>query len=190
GYLLHVGGNQFYKNRKGVIEIYNAWRDRSKLKYPLILIGAIPTKPLLALKRSCSYGESIHFLSHISDKELKLFYQGATLFLFPSLDEGFGWPIAEAMASGCPVITTGKAPMNEVGGPHSFYISKRPAISEEVEDWAANAACLVENIATMSSAIRNDQIQKGLEYVKRFDPERSLEHIESIYKEVHQLCQI
>ncbi|WP_026932644.1 glycosyltransferase [Christiangramia echinicola] len=190
GYILHVGGNQFYKNRGGVIEIYDLWRELSRSKLPLILIGTKPTEELLAKKKSSKYCSSIYFLCNVSDEDLRLFYQGAEVFLFPSLEEGFGWPIAEAMASGCPVITTNEPPMTEVGGPFSYYIPKKPLKSDEVKAWAKNAAILLEEIIRMPLAQRNDQIQKGLDYVKRFDAEESLEHIESIYKEVHQICQI
>ena len=60
------------------------------------------------------------------DDLVKMAYVGASLFLFPSLAEGFGWPIAEAMASGCPVITTNKRPMTEVTKGTGRLIEKMP----------------------------------------------------------------
>ena len=68
----------------------------------------------------------------VGNEALAALYSGAELLLFPSLEEGFGWPIIEAQASGCRVVTTGKAPMTEVGGNAAFYLpirrtTRRPA---------------------------------------------------------------
>ena len=55
GYILHVGGDQWYKNRAGVIEIYNAWRSEYEFDIPLILIGEYPTGKVLDLYSNCMY---------------------------------------------------------------------------------------------------------------------------------------
>jgi glycosyltransferase involved in cell wall biosynthesis len=57
------------------------------------------------------------------------------LFLFPSLEEGFGWPVVEAQACGCPVVTTGKPPMTEAGGTGAIYLrdpSEAQSVAETV----------------------------------------------------------
>ncbi|MEP2278376.1 glycosyltransferase, partial [Maribacter sp.] len=115
GYILHVGGNQWYKNRIGIIEIYDQLCLRFKIEIPLLLIGTAPDEKLEKLISSSPFQKYIYSLSNCSDELVKNAYAGASLLLYPSLDEGFGWPIAEAMASGCPVITTNQAPMTEVG---------------------------------------------------------------------------
>jgi glycosyltransferase involved in cell wall biosynthesis len=181
GYILHVGGNQFYKNRSGVIEIYNAWRLVNNSKTPLLLVGKSPSTSLLTTYNESPFKEDIFFLSGLNDEDVKLAYSGATLFLFPSLEEGFGWPIAEAMASGCPVVTTNKAPMTEVAGKAGFFINRRPQNPSEVLDWAFQSAKVVEFVATLSGRDRNEIIKKGLENVKRFDREETLNKIEMIY---------
>lgn len=190
GFILHVGGNQFYKNRKGVIEIYDAWRKISAKDLPLLMIGSVPTKELMALKENSHYSKSIFFLSDISDEYLRLSYQGAFLLLFPSLEEGFGWPIAEAMASGCPVITTGEAPMTEVGGNACNYIPRMPKDPDLIKSWARYCAETVNEVTEMPLEKREKLITAGIEYAKRFDSKIALEKIESIYKEVHQMHQI
>lgn len=120
GFILHVGGNQWYKNRIGIIEIYNALRTSFTLRIPLLLIGQQPSAALQDLYNHSPFKESIFFLTGIDDETLRLAYAAATVLLFPSFAEGFGWPVAEAMASGCPVITTDEAPMTEVAGGCSF----------------------------------------------------------------------
>lgn len=187
GYILHVGGNEFYKNRKGVIKIYDAWRKITDKSLPLILVGFSPTKSLMALKEESDFMNSIHFLTSISDEELKLFYQGAFIFLFPSIDEGFGWPIAEALASGCPVVTTGKAPMTEVGGESCYYIPGMPLDKVSANSWASNCARILNDLAELPSEERNKLIAHGIQHARHFDTQEALNKIESIYKDIHQI---
>ncbi|MUP45426.1 glycosyltransferase family 1 protein [Gramella sp. BOM4] len=187
GYLLHVGGNQFYKNRRGVIRIYNSWRKICKKALPLLMIGAEPDEELRAIRQDSPYFSSIHFHTGISDELLRLSYQGATVFLFPSLEEGFGWPIAEAMASGCPVVTTGEAPMNEVGGEVGIYIPRMPENPKNISGWAKYSASILNDVTELTSLERKRLIESGLIQAKRFDTTLALENIEKIYKEIHQM---
>jgi glycosyltransferase involved in cell wall biosynthesis len=185
GYLLHVGGNQWYKNRLGVIEIYNALLQQEDIKLPLLLIGTAPSEELKKAHELSSFKEQIYFLTNIDDQFLRLAYSGATAFLFPSLAEGFGWPIAEAMASGCPVITTNEKPMTEVGGCAAFFISRKPADKEQLEEWTASSANVVKKVLQLAPEERQEIIQKGFTNIERFDPDSTLNRIEKIYQRIH-----
>lgn len=183
GFILHVGGDQFYKNRRGVIEIYNSFRKRKEQKLPLLFVGAPPGGEVKSTLERSPFISEIFFITDISNQLLQLAYQGANVLLFPSLDEGFGWPIAEAMSSGCPVITTNLAPMNEVAGKAAFYIPCRPSV-KEANHWAEECAeCLIKLIQ-LSEQDRIKLIQSGLENSKRFDTDHALEKIENIYLDV------
>jgi len=182
GYILHVGGNQWYKNRDGLIEIYDAWRDMGGV-LPLLLIGSTPNKKLLNTFNKSPYKNDIHFLTGKGDSFIIEAYRGASILLFPSIAEGFGWPIAEAMASGCPVITTNEAPMTEVGSNAAFYIPVKPS-SGDNSSWTIKAAEVVMNALNLSIDERNNVIEKGLSNIKRFNSENSLKQIEAIYKDV------
>ncbi len=184
GYVLHVGGNQFYKNRKGVIEIYIAWRKISQIDLPLLLIGSAPTIELEELRIKSSFANDIHFLTTINDILLVQLYQGASVLLFPSLAEGFGWPIAEAMASGCLVITTNEAPMTEVGGKAAFYINKRPSEGSGCNDWAQKSALMLKKVIEFNSIELKNNIDLSTENASRFNTENALNQIETIYKEI------
>lgn len=183
GYILHIGGNQWYKNRLGIIEIYNALRSQYSSRPPLVLIGTKPNELIKRLSIASPYQKDIHFLSDCSDETVKNAYAGASVLLYPSLDEGFGWPIAEAMASGCPVVTTNEPPMTEVGNSAGFYIPKRPANSDPLI-WASEAAKVVYHVLSLSPLERNKIIEQGLENVKRFDQTKMLDTIEPIYSSI------
>ncbi len=184
GYLLHVGGNQFYKNRIGLIKMYDAWRDITTLNLPLILIGSPPNEEAKNVRANSKYAENILFCSGLSDEMVKQAYQGASVFVFPSLAEGFGWPIAEAMACGSPVITTNSAPMNEVGGDAAIYI-ENVASFENTQLWAKAGAKVIENLLA-KNVDQTELIKKnGLENVKRFNSNKTIADINEIYTQVY-----
>lgn len=188
GYLLHVGGNQWYKNRTGVVEIYNAWRLRSEASLPLLLIGP---KASLVLRTACEsspFSSDIHLLSGLDDPLVRAAYAGAEVFLFPSLAEGFGWPIAEAMASGCPVITTGEAPMTEVGGDAALLIPRRPGSVADLVGWADAAADTVTKVIRLNSEDRRELMDRGLRNSARFNADAALDQIEAIYLKILTEC--
>lgn len=186
GYLLHIGGNQFYKNRTGVVEIYDEWRRVSKTSLPLLLIGETPDERLSRKINSSSYKTNIYSLNDIQDDLISSAYSGASVFLFPSIAEGFGWPIAEAMACGCPVITTNEAPMTEVAGDAAFLIPKQPENLSAIKDWAINAAGIVEKIITFSPAELKKAVDTGLQNAMRFNTKKTLDQIEKIYLNILQ----
>lgn len=185
GFILHVGGNQFYKNKIGVIKIYNAFRDRSELKLPLVLIGTAPTPQVFGHYEASKYKEDILFCSDLEDEMVKFAYQGASLFLFPSLAEGFGWPIAEAMACGCPVITTDAAPMNEVGGDAATYIANTDEC-DTIEIWARTASEKVERVINLKGSDLEALREMGLQNIKRFDSQRTIPELNSLYLKAYK----
>ena len=186
GYVLHVGGNQWYKNRLGVVEIYDAWRSASKFAIPLIMVGKKPPPALQERCKQLTSAKEIHWLSEMTDEEVKLAYVGASVFLFPSLAEGFGWPIAEAMASGCPVITTDEAPMTEVAGGAAFLVPRRPFTKDPACQWAKNAAQVLDQVVSLSGTERELVVSNGIRNAERFDPTTTLDRIEHLYQEILQ----
>lgn len=184
GFLLHVGGNYWYKNRIGIIEIYLAWRSSTAETTPLLIIGDAPTRELLDTFSSSPYMTDIYWRSGLEDQFVRLAYAGASVFLFPSFAEGFGWPIAEAMASGCPVITTNEAPMTEVAGGAGFLIPRRPNDNDKVTGWATEAAGVVSKIFALNKDERAAVIEAGINNAKRFETESALDRIEAIYERI------
>jgi glycosyltransferase involved in cell wall biosynthesis len=188
GYILHVGGNQFYKNRIGCIKIYNAWRKQSKYEYPLLLVGEHPSIDLLSEFNKSNFKEDIYFLTSLQDEYINYCYSGATCLLFPSLEEGFGWPIAEAMASGCLVITTNQAPMTEVAGQSNCFLIDRMPFNNKMHDiWASRSARAIDNITDLNYNDLQICINSGLENSKRFNPTITFNEIFSIYNKIVEI---
>ncbi|MCG9793520.1 glycosyltransferase [Flavobacterium algicola] len=184
GYIMHIGGNQYYKNRKGVIAIYDQWRMNSVHTLPLLLIGERPSTELEIKQQQSVFQEDIHFISNLEDNYINIAYSGASCLLFPSLDEGFGWPIIEAMASGTPVITVNKAPMNEVGGAVANYIEPIPSSLERMQAWATDSATVVEALINQSEENRIKMIEKGVQNIQQFTMDYALDRIEEVYIEL------
>lgn len=186
GYILHVGGNAFYKNKLGVLEIYDQWAKDYNTNMPLILIGESPTEEIIAFKVKSVVSKSIFFITNIDDLQLQQFYQGASVMVFPSLYEGFGWPIIEAMASGSLVITTDEDPMREVAGTAGFYIPKKPSDSDKLLNWKILAAKELEKIMQLSSEQREEAIQNSILRSKEFSNQGFVDSVEAIYLEILQ----
>lgn len=181
GYILHIGGNQWYKNRIGVIEIYDSLRINTNTNIPLLMVGAKPSLSLMKRVEESPFKADIHFLVGIQDEMLNYLYSGAKVLLFPSIAEGFGWPIAEAMASGCIVITTNEAPMTEVAGDAAFLISKRPFDTPGIKQWSTDSAGVLYHVLNLNDDDRKKIINAGIQNVKRFNAKDALDAIERIY---------
>jgi glycosyltransferase involved in cell wall biosynthesis len=181
GFLLHVGGNQWYKNREGVLEIYQAYVLRTKHPLPLWMIGPAPTAAMKNLAQPLVGKAAVCFLTGLSNEQVCAAYSAARLLLFPSLAEGFGWPIAEAMACACLVVTTDAPPMTEVGGDAALYIAPRP--EGLAADWAAESAARVVQVLGLPQAQVQERKQAGLRQVVQFDTGRTLDAYERIYQQ-------
>jgi glycosyltransferase involved in cell wall biosynthesis len=184
GYVLHVGGNSFYKNKLGVLEIYDQWAKDFTANVPLILVGETPSQELIAFKELSIVSKSIFFITNIDDFQLQQFYQGASVMLFPSLYEGFGWPIVEAMASGSLVITTDEDPMKEVAADAGFYIPKKPNEIEKVLNWKIIAAKELEKVLHFSSEELKEAILKSILRSKEFSAGGFVNSIEKVYQQI------
>jgi glycosyltransferase involved in cell wall biosynthesis len=151
-FLLHVGGNQWYKNRLGVLRIFS---HLVKLTLPesmkLVLVGKPWTAEMRQFVVANDLGKVTLELTDISNENLRALYSTAHLMLFPSLEEGFGWPIIEAQACGCPVATSDRSPMDEVAGTAGIYIDP-----EDLQSAAVVLKSALEKIAGMRDAsLRN-----------------------------------
>jgi len=182
GFLLHVGGGQWYKNLAGVIALYVAYVARVPNPLPLWCVSPQPNPDIMALLRKLPDG-LVRFARNLASATLQAMYSRASAFLFPSLAEGFGWPIIEAMACGCPVITTGEAPMNEVGGEAACYLPRLKVLADRAE-WAQSGATVLSELLAENEEQKGRRRAMGYAWVKRFDSNRAIDGYLSIYQRI------
>jgi len=162
-YLLSVGTQEPRKNLKRVIQAYLTLKP----DYP---------KLSLLVAGSSGWGEEIKsvngvkLLGFVPDEDLPALYSGAQCFVYPSLYEGFGLPVLEAMASGCPVVTSGVSSLPEVAGAAAVLVN--PKSAEEIAEGIKKA---LKNCQRLS--------EKGLTQAKRFTWERTAKETLKVYRE-------
>lgn len=173
-FLLHVGKNNWYKNRAGLIDIFNLIEKNNDF-LGLNLICAGDTFPKNIRKRIDKYGISgrVFNLVEPENEEICALYSLADALVYPSIAEGFGWPIVEAQACGCPVFASGRAPMTEAGGDAAVYFD--PDNTEEATKIIVDAMKDEKKIQEMK--------QRGLENVKRFDDDKMVNEYIRVYRE-------
>jgi glycosyltransferase involved in cell wall biosynthesis len=172
GYLLHVGGNQWYKNRLGTMRIFAQLRNSPVFSQTRLIMAGKPwTREMVDFRKSAQLEEVIIEATDISNDDLCALYTGALAFLFPSREEGFGWPILEAQACGCPVITTDRPPMTEIAGNAAILID-----STNPEQAARTIQQAWHRRAELRAA--------GFENLRRFTEERAMQAYCAAYEEI------
>ena len=183
GYLLYVGGGQWYKNRRGLLRIYGKYAASTTNPLPLICVSPNPDSVLRATIAQLPSEAEVHFLQGVDSKVLEALYSGARTMIFPSHAEGFGWPIIEAQACGCPVITTNDAPMNEISGPVARLIPKIDATTT-LEEWARNASSVLLQTLSLTEEDVSLEQQAAMHWAAQFTSERQIARYIEIYSEV------
>ena len=178
-YILHIGGNVWYKNRIGLLRIYRRVKEKLKESPRLVLVGEGPDEGLVRIIKENGLETHLVFTGELTCEELRTLYSGAECLIFPSLYEGFGWPIVEAHACGCRVITTDRPPMNEVGGEAAVY-----CFPEDIEE----ASDRVIRLLAESDLERKQRIESSILNAARFSSERMVDDYIELYKEVLERC--
>jgi len=134
-FLLHVGLDLARKNRPSVVRSFVELQRRAAaagiapVVDQLLFIGPPLEAESQEMLRGTGLADRVRTIKGITHQELRALYSSATALLFPSLQEGFGWPIVEAQACGCPVFTSDLPPMNEIGGPGAVYVDPNDAVA-------------------------------------------------------------
>jgi len=183
GMVLHVGGGQWYKNKGGLIALYSRYAAQTANPLPLWCIGPKPSPGIERMIRRVPAPGRVSVYQNLDNVTLQAVYSYARVFLFPSFAEGFGWPLIEAQACGCPVITTDEPPMNEVAGRAARYIPRlTPRV--DLDAWAAHGAQVLEDVLALSAEERQRAVQRGRAWVQQFDPAAAITRYLEIYQRV------
>lgn len=121
-FLLGVGGADYNKNQARIFDACAILRERDGISVPLVLVGGHHLNRAAAEIRSEGMDAQIRRCVGLPASDLFWLYQHATALVFPSLYEGFGLPILEAMSQGCPVITSDSGAMAEVAGDDALLV--------------------------------------------------------------------
>ena len=168
-FVLHVGSNLRRKNREGVLRIFARCKDQ--WSGSLVFAGEPLSDMLRSLARQLSILDRVVEISDAPSELLEALYSCATALLFPSTFEGFGWPIAEAQACGCPVICTNREPMTEVAG--------HAALTRDIEDEAGFAGDLLR---LTEATERKHWSALGLENAQRFSSSSMIAKYRELYR--------
>lgn len=174
GYIFHVGGNQWYKNREGLLRIYFSYVKQGG-RLPLVMAGKLLTTEQQALVAARPEGATVITLGNVTNDQLNALYGRAACLLFPSLQEGFGWPVLEAMSAGCPVVCSDRASLPEVGGEAAVYFD--PADE-------ASATCQLATLLAEPTMTREFRIRAGLEQAGRFNTHDMLQQLVGHYQKL------
>lgn len=175
-YLLYVGQWRQHKNIIRLIRAFYLLRRQYKIDYQLVLAGKIDQKApeVLATIQKLGLKSEVILTGYIPDNDLPYLYNGADLFVFPSLYEGFGLPPLEAMACGTPVVASNASCMPEVLGEAVEYFDPL-----SVESMAQVIAKVVK-----SYSLRQELKTLGLRQVKKYSFDQMAEQTLAVYQQV------
>ena len=169
-FVLNVGT---IEERKNTLTIVKAIKN---LDIDLVLIGKQTdyTEKIYDYIIEHKLEKRVHFLKGLSSTDLAIVYQLATVFVYPSLFEGFGIPIIEALYSKIPVITTKNGVFPEAAGPNSLYIE--PFDEKDL----ANKISLILKDELLVSKMK----EEGWQFVQQFNDEVIARNIMNCYQQV------
>lgn len=174
-FILFVGTLQPRKNIEGLIHAFSKVKEKNP-DLQLVIIGRKGWlyDEILAAPQKYGVEKDVKFLDFVKDEELPTFYKNAVCFVLPSLYEGFGLPVLEAMKYGCPVITSNISSMPEAGGDAALYVNP-----DNIEDIAEKIEKVVGD-----ENLQETMRKKGLQQVKKFSWEKSANDVLAVLEDV------
>jgi len=171
-YFLSLGTIEKRKNQLNILKALIA----ANIGLPLVIVGK-PTAYAFELSKyieETKLGNSVIFLDSVPDCDIPFIYRQATALVYVSFFEGFGLPVIEAMASGCPVVTSGTSCLPEAGGDAALYCNP-----SDVDDIARKIKDVAED-----STLRQKLIEKGRLRALDFTPEKTARALMDVYNKV------
>lgn len=174
-YVLGVGNLQPRKNLIRLIKAYAALRLPGRIEHDLVLVGqpAWRGSDVFAEIERLGIGQWVRTTGYVSESDLVALYSAADVFVYPSIYEGFGLPVLEAMACGAPVITTHVSSLPEVAGDAAILVD--PMSESELSH-------ALERVIH-DRALRSDLIARGFDQARRFSWRRTAEETLQAYRQ-------
>jgi glycosyltransferase involved in cell wall biosynthesis len=175
-FILYAGNIKPHKNVDRLIEAYSILRRRGRTEPQLLIIGDEISKypNLRRLVHRFQLHRHVRFFGFVPEATLAALYRLASVFVFPSLYEGFGLPPLEAMAAGTPVVTSNVSSLPEVVGDAAVLIDPM------------DAGAIADAIARVldDASLRDELIRRGRDRVTAFSWERSIARVREVYVDV------
>lgn len=176
-FVLYVGDVTWNKNLPRLLEVIK------KINVPLVMVGNALTdknydksnpwnQDLLKIQKMAEENKNISFLGFVPTDDLVMLYNNATLFVMPSIYEGFGLPVLEAMNCGCPVVTTRGGSLPEVAGKAAVYVD-----AYSIESISKGIEILFNN-----AKMQKDFSKKGIAQGKKFSWRKTAEETIKAYE--------
>ena len=175
-YFLHVGSSDPNKNTDNILRAFSQF-CRQRPEHALYIAGKWPIQALEPLRASYAHlleASRLRMLDFVPDDDLPALYSGAEALIYPSLLEGFGLPVLEAMCCATPVLTSSTSSLPEVAGDAALLVN--PHNVEEIL-WG------MQRLAD-DSALRAELVTRGLQQVKHFTFRRTAEDTLRVYHEL------
>ena len=174
GYLLAVGTLEPRKNLPTLLTAWEALADADPATPPLVLAGGAGWETRSFRRRLAALeARGLRHLGRVDDERLLALYQAATVFAYPSLYEGFGLPVLEAMACGVPVVTSDVSSLPEVAGDAALLVDPRDAKSL--------AAALHRLLG--DPGLRSDLAARGIARAGQFSWQKTAAGMEEVFRE-------
>jgi glycosyltransferase involved in cell wall biosynthesis len=157
-YILFVGTVEPRKNLPVLLDAYLGLPNELRREYPLVVAGPPGWVERGLLARLRAAGGGVHYLAYVPEADLPGLTAGASLFVYPSLYEGFGFPVAQAMAAGVPVVTSNVSSLPEITGGAAGLIDPRSVLE---------ARAALERLL-LAPAERAELARKGAEVARRY----------------------
>jgi len=167
-FLMNLGNRSKNKNFELLLRGFSMWPGRREV--PLLVVGNEWSAHERSLLKELGIEQQVHRIDYVDDEYLRYLYNSASAFIFPSLYEGFGIPLLEAMACGCPVVASRIPTTVEVAGEHVVFFE--PDSSEGLRD-ALDVA--------VSDGRSSARVSRALDRVKMFSWDRAAEQTLAIY---------
>ena len=175
-YLLYVGTLEPRKNIKRLLQAFRKAKNNKKFRHKLVIVGKKGWlfSEIFETVKNLRLENDVVFAGFVPDEDLPGIYSGAEIFVFPSLYEGFGLPLLEAMSYGVPVLTSNSSSLPEVVGDAGILVNP-----EDTDDIANGILRLVED-----RSLRNQLKEKGLQQAQKFSLERMTKETLEVYEEI------
>ncbi|HLN81533.1 MAG TPA: glycosyltransferase family 1 protein, partial [Thermoanaerobaculia bacterium] len=171
-YLICFSSPSPHKNIPALLQAFAMAQEKHRLMHQLVVVGHLP--PGLPIGRDGIRDDSVRVVGYLQDADLSTVVAGAELLVFPSLYEGFGLPVLEAMSAGVPVICSDRASLPEVAGDAALFFD--PTNISEMSETLARAVT--------DRRLRETLREKGRQNVARFSWDRTAAETLNVYRRV------